>query len=130
MNDDDPTQSFPDNDKTTQPTLGAILDHVRGFETRVFQHLQLMESRFDSQIASLRDEVTAQTASLRSEMTALSASLRAELTAQIASLRDEMNSGFRLVANKIEVLSEDSLSLRASQRELLKRMGELETRAS
>ena len=119
INDDDPTQSFPDNDKTTQPTLEAILLHVRGFETRVFQHLQLMESRFDSQIASLRDEVTAQTGTLRAEM-----------TAQFASLRDEMNSGFRLVENKIEVLNADSLSLRANHRELLKRMAELESQAS
>ena len=99
--DDDPTQSFPDNDKTTQPTLEAILDRVQGFETRISQLVE-------SQIASLRDDMTTQN----------------------ASLRDEMHSGFRLVANKIDVLNEDSLSLRASQRELLKRMGELESRAS
>ena len=112
IKDDDPTQSFPDNDKTTQPTLEAILDRVQGFETRISQLVE-------SQIASLRDEMTTQNASLRDEM-----------TTQNASLRDEMHSGFRLVANKIDVLNEDSLSLRASQRELLKRMGELESRAS
>jgi MoxR-like ATPase len=130
INDDDPTQSLPDNDKTTQPTLEAILDRMQGFEGRIFQHLQGMESRFESQIASLREELTSQTASLRDELTSQTASLRDELTSQIATLREEMNSGFRLVANKIDVLNEDSLSLRASQRELLKRMGELESRAS
>ena len=121
--DDDPTQSFPDNDKTTQPTLEAILDRVQGFETRISQLVE-------SQIASLRDDMTTQNASLRDEMTTQNASLRDEVTTQNASLRDEMHSGFRLVANKIDVLNEDSLSLRASQRELLKRMGELESRAS
>jgi len=132
--DDDPTQSFPDNDKTTQPTLEAILDRVQGFETRISQ---LVESQIASlrddmttQNASLRDEMTTQNASLRDEVTTQNASLREEMTTQNASLRDEMHSGFRLVANKIDVLNEDSLSLRASQRELLKRMGELESRAS
>ena len=123
INDDDPTQSLPDNDKTTQPTIEAILDRMRGFETRISQ---LVESR----IASLREEMTTQNASLREEMTTQNASLREEMTTQNASLREEMNTGFRLVANKIDVLNEDSLSLRASQRELLKRMGELESRAS
>ena len=123
INDDDPTQSFPDDDKTTQPTVGAILERMQGFETRISQLLE-------SQIASLREEMTTQNASLREEMTTQNTSLREEMTTQNASLRDEMTSGFRLVANKIDVLNEDSLSLRASQRELLKRMGELESRAS
>ena len=123
INDDDPTQSLPDNDKTTQPTLEAILDRMQRFETRISQLLE-------SQIASLGGEMTTQIASLRDEMTTQNASLREEMTTQNTSLRDEMSSGFRLVANKIDVLNEDSLSLRASQRELLKRMGELESRAS
>jgi hypothetical protein len=130
INDDDPTQSLPDKDKTTQPTLEAILDRIQGFETRISQLLE-------SQIASLREDMTTQNASLREEMTTQNASLRGEATTQnaslrdeIASLRDQMNAQFRLVANKIDVLNEDSLSLRASQRELLKRMGELEIRPS
>jgi hypothetical protein len=111
INDDDPTQSLPDKDKTTQPTVGAILERMQGFEARISQHLQLLET----QIALLREQ----------------------MTTQIASLRDEMNTQFlgvnnqiRLLSNKIDVLNEDSLSLRASQRELLKRMGEIESRAS
>ena len=134
INNDDPTQSLPDNDKTTQPTLEAILDRMQRFETRISQ---LLESQIASlggemttQIASLGGEMTTQIASLRDEMTTQNASLREEMTTQNTSLRDEMSSGFRLVANKIDVLNEDSLSLRASQRELLKRMGELESRAS
>ena len=145
INDDDPTQSLPDNDKTTQPTLEAILDRIQGFETRTSQLLESqigslrgdmttqnasLRDEMTTQIASLRDEMTTQIASLRDGMTTQNASLREEMTSQNASLREEMSSGFRLVANKIDVLNEDSLSLRASQRELLKRMGELESRAS
>jgi hypothetical protein len=103
---------LPDKDKTTQPTLEAIFDRIQGFEARIFQHLE-------SQIALLREEMITQIASLREEM-----------ITQNALLREEMNSQFRLVANKIDVLNEDSLGLRASQRDLLKRMGELESRAS
>jgi hypothetical protein len=141
INDDDPTQSLPDKDRTTQPTVGAILERMQEFEARFSR---LLESQFASlreemttQNASLREEMTTQNASLREEMTTQNASLRGEMTThnaslrdEIASLRDQMNAQFRLVANKIDVLNEDSLSLRASQRELLKRMGELETRAS
>ena len=134
INDDDPTQSLPDNDKTTQPTLEAILDRIQGFETRTSQLLESqigsLRGEMTTQNASLRDEMTTQIASLRDEMTTQIASLRDGMTTQNASLREEMSSGFRLVANKIDVLNEDSLSLRASQRELLKRMGELESRAS
>ena len=101
INDDDPTQRLPDKDKTTQPTIEAILDRMQGFETRISQLLE-------SQIASLREEMTTQN----------------------ASLREEMNTQFRHLANKIDVLNEDSLGLRASQRDLLKRMGEIESRAS
>ena len=115
IDDNDPTQSLPDNDKTTHPTANAILERMQGFETRIFQYMQLLESRLETQIVSLRDE----------------------MTSQIASLRDEMNTQFvgvntqiRLLANKLDVLNEDSLTLRASQRELLKRMTEMESRTS
>ena len=52
-------------------------------------------------------------------------------TAQlIASLRTEMNENFSRVRDEIAILNDDTLKTRAGHRELLRRVEELETKAS
>jgi hypothetical protein len=58
------------------------------------------------------------------------AEVREEMNTRFLENREEMNTHFRFVANKIEVMHEDNLNVRAGQRELLKRMGELESKPS
>ena len=51
----------------------------------------------------------------------------ARLEGQITSLREEILKGFNKVSNKVMTLNEDTLDVRANQREILKRLEDLET---
>jgi DNA anti-recombination protein RmuC len=120
IQDDDPTQSLPDEDLTTQPTAMAILERLRQFESRLSQSVQQLRSSLENQIASLRDEMNTRFAEAREEMNTRFLENREEMNARFLENREEMNTHFRLVANKIEVMHEDNLNVRAGQRELLK----------
>ncbi|MEK6289482.1 MAG: hypothetical protein AABO57_27525 [Acidobacteriota bacterium] len=48
----------------------------------------------------------------------------------IASMRAEMNENFSRVRDEIAILNEDTLKTRAGQRELLRRIEKLESKAS
>ena len=56
------------------------------------------------------------------------AATRAELAETRAELRAEMKDGFRMLSLKIELLNEDSLTLRADQRQLERRVDTLESK--
>ena len=56
------------------------------------------------------------------------AATRAELAETRAELRAEMKDGFRMLGLKIEVLNEDSLTVRADQRQLERRVETLESK--
>lgn len=62
------------------------------------------------------------------EIAATRAELKAELAEARAELRAEMKDGFRKVSLKIELLNEDSLTLRADQRQLDRRVETLESK--
>ena len=110
MASDDLTQNLPDEDKdrTTQPTTTALLERIQKSEERMVALLESVAARLETQIAALREE-------FRND---------------IAALRHEMNQNFRRIENKIQVLNEDTLDMRASQREVLKQMRDLESKAS
>ena len=149
--DDDPTQNLPDKDRTTQPTATAILERLQGFEARISQSVRGLGSTLESQIASLRDEMNTRFVEVHDEMNTRFAAVHdemntrfaevsarfaevdarfVEVNAHFAEIREDMNTHFGLVANKIEVMHEDNLNVRAGQRELMKRMAEIESKAS
>jgi hypothetical protein len=86
----------------TQPTATAIMERIQAFETRLAQDLDTLGARMESQFA--------------------------QMGSQILSLREEMETRFSNLTAKIEVLYEDTMNVRASQREILKRFSELEQR--
>lgn len=88
------------DDLTTQPTATALMERVRQVEVRLAQEIDTLATRLERQILSLHD--------------------------QISSLREEMVKGFRTLDSKVMTLNEDTLSVRASQREIVKRMSDLE----
>ena len=53
-----------------------------------------------------------------------------ELHEEVGSLREEMRMHFRKLETKFQLLIEDSMDVRANQRDLSKRMDELEAQAS
>ena len=122
MENDDPTQSLPDRDLTTQPTATAILERLQGFEVRIFERVEQLGSALEGKISELRGEMNTRFAEVHARFV--------EVDNRFLEIRSDMNTHFGLVANKIEVMHEDNLNVRASQRELLKRMGEIESKAS
>ena len=92
----------------TQPMLEALLDRLQSLETRLeaklVQTSGATAARFEQLIASLRTE--------------------------IVSLRTEINENFSRVRDEIAILNDDTLKTRAGQRELFRRVEELETKAS
>jgi len=124
--DNDPTQSLPDKGLTTQPTATAILERLQDFEARISQSVHLLGSTLEGQIAALRDEMNTRFAGVHDEMNTRFAAV----DTRFLEIRENMNTHFRLVENKIEILHEDTLNVRADQRELSKRLGEIESKAS
>jgi chromosome segregation ATPase len=90
----------------------------RSFETKPIWERALAE------IAATRAELGETRAELKGEI----ADVKAELAETRAELRAEMQAGFRKLGLKIELLNEDSLTLRADQKQLDRRVETLESK--
>jgi hypothetical protein len=85
----------------TQPMLEALLDRLQSLETR-----------------------------LEAKLVQTSGATAARFEQLIAGLRTEINESFSRVRDEIAILNDDTLKTRAGQRELFRRVEELETKAS
>ena len=85
----------------TQPMLEAFLDRLQGLETR-----------------------------LEAKLVQTSGATAARFEQLIASLRTEINENFSRVRDEIAILNDDTLKTRAGQRELFRRVEDLESKAS
>jgi BMFP domain-containing protein YqiC len=85
----------------TQPMLEALLDRLQSLETR-----------------------------LEAKLVQTSGATAARFEQLIAGLRAEINENFSRVRDEIAILNDDTLKTRAGHRELLRRVEELETKAS
>jgi BMFP domain-containing protein YqiC len=85
----------------TQPLLEALLDRLQSLETR-----------------------------LEAKLVQTSGATAARFEQLIASLRTEMNGNFSRLRDEIAILNDDTLKTRAGHRELLRRVEELESKAS
>jgi BMFP domain-containing protein YqiC len=83
----------------TQPMLEALLDRLQSLETRL--EIRLVQT---------------------------SGAAAARFEQLIASLRTEINENFSRVRDEIAILNDDTLKTRAGQRELLRRVEELESK--
>jgi hypothetical protein len=79
------------------------MERLLAVETRLAQAIDILASRIERQASRIER--------------------------QVLSLRDEINTRFDALNAKVEVLNEDTLYVRASQREILKRISELETKS-
>ena len=103
------------DDMTTQPTLTTLLERVQKSETVLYQAIEQLGLRIEGQIQLVRNDVQ---------------SVRRELHDEIQSVREEMRTFFRKLETKFQLLIEDSMDVRANQRDLSKRMDELDVKAS
>ena len=85
----------------TQPMLEALLDRLQSLETR-----------------------------LEAKLVQTSGATAARFEQLIANLRTEINENFARVRDEIAILNDDTLKTRAGQRELFRRVEDLESKAS
>lgn len=115
------------DDMTTQPTLTTLLlERVQKAETGLYQAIERLGLRIQGEIQSVRSEVE----TLRREMHEEIQAVRRELHDETQSLREEMRTHFRKLETKFQLLIEDTMDVRANQRDLSKRMDELDVKAS
>ena len=94
----------------------------RSFETKPIWERALAE------IAETRAELAETRAELKAELAETRAELKAEIAETKAEIRSEMKDGFRRLGLKIELLNEDSLTLRGDQKQLDRRVDALESK--
>jgi chromosome segregation ATPase len=130
MSSDDLTRKLPDDDgKTTQPMIADVFRLVE-------QVKQSMESRFDAtdarldQTNSRLDQTNSRLDQINSRLDELDSRLArdiAGINARITELSDEMKTGFIQLSDKIV---RGRLHAEADYQDLLRRMRELESKAS
>lgn len=108
----------------TKPIWERALAEIA--ETRA----ELGEARAElkAEIAETRAELAETRAELKAEIAETRAELKAEIAETKAELRSEMKDGFRKLGLKIELLNEDSLTLRGDQKQLDRRVEALESK--
>ena|SRR5438876_9423426 len=116
MSSDDLTRKLPDDDgKTTQPMIADVFRLVEELK-------QSMESRFDATDARL-DATNARLDEVESRL----ARDIAGINTRITELSDDMETGFLQLSDKIV---RDRLHAEADYQDILRRMRELESKAS
>lgn len=131
------------DDMSTQPTLTTLLERVQKSETGLYQAIEQLGLRIEGQIQSVRSEVQSVLGEVQSVLGEFQSVLgdvrslrgevevvRRELHDETQSLREEMRTLFRRLETKFQLLIEDSMDVRANQRDLSKRMDELDVKAS
>lgn len=94
------------DEKVTQPMVEALMERLQDLETR-------LEARLVQTSGATVDRLEQSITSLRTAIT---------------SLRTEMNDNFSRIGDEIAILNDDTLKSRATQRGLIRRLGELESR--
>ncbi len=120
------------DDMTTQPTLTTLLERVQKAETGLYQAIEQLGLRIQGEIQSVRGEVETvrgQVETVRREMHEEIQALRRELHDEIDTLREEMLTHFRKLETKFQLLIEDTMDVRANQRDLSKRLDGLDVKA-
>ena len=138
MASDDLTQRLPDEDRTTQPTIITVLERLQAMDERM-QKAEERQQKADERLLSMDERQQRADERLQSmDERQQRAEERTEgrfdhlehhMTSEIASLREEMNKGFRKLETKIQLLNEDILNMRESQRDALHRIIDLEEKA-
>ena len=107
----------------------TVTEH--SFETKPIWERALAEiAATRAELAETRAELAETRAELKAEIAETRAELKAEIAETKAELRSEMKDGFRKLGLKIELLNEDSLTLRADQRQLDRRVEALESKTT
>ena len=138
---DDLTQKLPGDESIAPPDddkLSVLINAVQSLSAD-FQALRTAVQGVEVRLEALEITVTKRLLDTKpiwesalaaiTETRAELAETRAELAETRAELRTEMANGFRKLSTKIQLLHEDSLTLRTDQRQLERRVDALESKS-
>ncbi|HKY05915.1 MAG TPA: hypothetical protein VJQ56_13555 [Blastocatellia bacterium] len=108
-------------DSTTRPTIETVLEKVNLFGER----LDLRLASVDSNLGNLRAGVEG----IEDHMHGIEARME-KVESELSQLRLDINTRFRRVERKIDLLNRDFLSIRGDNEDLLQRVEDLESKAS
>jgi chromosome segregation ATPase len=124
---DDLTQKLPGDKEPTAPQdddrISLLISAVQSLSSDIREVKDRLEA-----LEKTVTERSFETKPIWERALAEIAATRAELAETKAELRSEMKDGFRKLGLKIELLNEDSLTLRADQKQLDRRVEALESK--
>lgn len=88
------------DDSTTKPTIETVLERINAVSEKVVALAESLNARLE------------------------------RIDVEIAQVRQDINTGFRKVERKIELLNRDFLTIRGDNEDLLQRIESLESKAS
>ncbi|MGH9937457.1 MAG: hypothetical protein ACREAM_14515 [Blastocatellia bacterium] len=117
MPNEDNTQQMSNSNSQVIAAIRALEDRIANVEGVIVARLN--DTRpFEQQVLARLNELIAGQATMQEQI--------AKMQEQFESFRRETNDNFRLVNNKLDVLNQDVLTVRAQQRDLEKRVTRLE----
>ena len=117
MSNDDQTMQLPDESKyDTKPGITAVLERINELGNKLSGEISGLRSEFGNKLSS--------------EISALRTELGDRLSGEISALRTEMQTGFKRLDQKIDLVHKDMLELRTDHKLLEQRMDDLERKAS
>lgn len=117
MGSDDPTKKLPnDNDKTTQPMISDV-----------FRLVEELKSGMDAGFVSIKQDIDSRFDAMKQYVDARFDAMKQDIDSRFDALSDEMRSGFLRLEDKMD---RDRLHAEADYLDLLKRIRQIETRAS
>lgn len=117
MSSNDPTKKLPnDNDKTTQPMISDV-----------FRLVEELKAGMDAGFVSMKQYIDTRFDAMKQEMDARFDAMKQDMDSRFDAMSDEMKSGFMRLEDKVD---RERLHSEADYHELLKRIRQIETRAS
>jgi hypothetical protein len=95
------------DDGMTKPTIDTVLEKIKELGDTLVRIAESFNARFEKLEARFE-----------------------KLEAELSQLRQDVNTGFRKVERKIEILNDNLLTMQANHRDLLVRVEDLESKAS
>ncbi|HEY7910452.1 MAG TPA: hypothetical protein VIG62_00965 [Blastocatellia bacterium] len=95
------------DDMGTKPTIDTVLEKIKGLGDTLVGIAESFNARFEKMEARFE-----------------------KMETEFSQLRQDVNTGFRRVERKIEILNDNLLTMQANHRDLLVRVEDLESKAS
>jgi predicted nucleic acid-binding Zn-ribbon protein len=114
------------DDLTTQPTALVIMERLQQVETGLTKRIEDLSTQvlsFREDVNTIREDVN----TIRENVKSIREDVKS-IREESSTFREQINKSIQTLTYRIEVLNEDTLDVRGSQRELVKLMRVVETK--